>query len=170
MSRCGSTDTTTGEPCGFPSDGNCPHHSQGLQGPQQRAARLLRSGDYTRKEVAQQCGVDQSTLWRWRQKHPELEEAAKEGDRTQYVEVVDSWIERLKSGDHSAAEIIFYLKNKSRVLEGESWRDTKEHKHSGSIEGGGDVNIYLPSNDRDQLPRPVARRMEAASGNGAGEQ
>lgn len=136
MQRCGSTDTTSGDPCGFPSADNCPHHSQGLQGQQARAAELLKSGKYTRKEVAKQVGVDQSTLWRWRQKYPELEEAAKEGDRTQYVEVVDAWIERLKAGEHSASEIIFYLKNKSRILEGEDWRDTREVEHSGEIGTG----------------------------------
>lgn len=120
---------------------------------------MLASGNYKRTEVAKACGVTARTLRRWRGKHPELEEAAKEGDRAQYVEVVDSWIERLKAGEHSASEIIFYLKNKSRILPGEDWRDTREVEHSGEVDTGGDVNVYLPDNDRDDLPEAVRERM-----------
>lgn len=100
----------------------------------QRAAELLRSGDYKRSEVAEQVGVDPATIWRWRQKHEVLEEAAKEGDRTQYTKVVDAWIQRLVDGEHSASEMIFYLKNKSRILEGVTWRDKTEIEHSGEVE------------------------------------
>lgn len=122
---------------------------------------MLRSGDYKRAEIAKAVGVTARTLRNWKSQHSELEEAAKEGDRAQYVEVVDAWIERLKSGEHSASEIIFYLKNKSRILPGEDWRDTREVEHSGEVDTGGETHIYLPDNDRDQVPEAIRKRQES---------
>ena len=41
-------------------------------------------------------------------------------------------------------------------------------EHSGEIDTGGEVNVYLPSNDRDQLPEAIRERMAGMTGNGAG--
>lgn len=126
---------------------------------------MLASGDYKRTSIAKACGVTPKTLRNWINKHPELEEAKEHGDWAQYGEVVDNWVERLKSGEHSASEIIFYLKNKSRILEGEDWRDRTEVEHSGEIDTGGETHIYLPDNGRG-VPDALKKRQSILT-NGA---
>lgn len=44
--------------------------------------------------------------------------------------------------------------------------EVQKVEHSGEIDTGGDTHIYLPDNDRDDLPEQLKRR-EAATGNGA---
>lgn len=159
--RCGEP-TRRGTPCQLPAD-TCPHHDgSGLSHQKKRAAELLATGNYTRKEVAAQCGVHRRTLRRWEKQHEELQEAARRGDEAQYEEVVTSWIERLKEGDHSGAEMIFYLKNKRPDL----WHDRKHLEHSGEVDAGGDTHIYLPDNSRDDLPEAVRDRISTNGGGG----
>lgn len=130
---CGSTDTADGSPCGFPSADNCPHHSSGLSAPKRKAADLLSEGKHRRKDIAKACGVTPRTLRNWTSKHPELADAAEAGDIAQFEEIRDAWFRRLVNGEHSASEIIFYMKNKSRLIDGENWRDTHEIEHSGEV-------------------------------------
>lgn len=40
-------------------------------------------------------------------------------------------------------------------------------EHSGEIDTGGDVHVYLPENGREDLPEAVRSRMAGARGNGA---
>jgi transposase-like protein len=157
--RCGSTETVSGDPCRWKPAESCPYHESGLSAPKTRAAELLRSGEYARYEVAKQCGVEPRTLRRWVNQHPQLSDAAEAGDEAQYQEVERSWIERLKEGDHSGAEMIFYLKNRRP----ERWRDRKSIEHSGPEGGPIEVDV---DDARERLTRQLDRLTDGSRENG----
>ncbi len=69
---------------------------------------------------------------------------------------------------------MFWAKTRMR------WQETQHLRHAGprgealptptpAAPPGTIVNIYLPDNDRDELPRPILNRMSGVSDNGAGD-
>lgn len=49
-------------------DNNAPNEDFGLSDREREAAYLQVTGQYKKKEIADELGADESTLWRWRQK------------------------------------------------------------------------------------------------------
>jgi Helix-turn-helix of insertion element transposase len=101
-------------------DSRCPAHTTAadatLQANKRRAVELLRAGHFL-TEVATSLEVDPATLWRWRQADPEFDDAvaaladANDAARTQQVE--ETMFARIVAGTASAAETIFWLKNRA---------------------------------------------------------
>lgn len=116
----------------------------------ERAKGLALLG-YTNAEIAAAFGINVSTLYDWKNKHPELSDAIKEGGevidvqvaqalykRTQGYMVTEEKTEQSESGikttvaeKHIPADttaMIFWLKNRQP----KQWRDKQEVDHSSS--------------------------------------
>lgn len=101
--------------------------------------QALKKGFIERLEEAsyqQACKVvdrDPATIWRWRKADPAFEAAVAQArrmrDEIDVALVEESLVKRLKSGDHSAAEIIFYLKNRDPAR----WNDRRIVQHASSV-------------------------------------
>lgn len=62
-STCGSTDTRSGEPCGFPSSDNCPHHpNSGLTDKQRRFVEEY-TVDFNATQAAIRAGYSEDTAY-----------------------------------------------------------------------------------------------------------
>jgi len=112
----------------------------------------------TDREIAQELGVSEATLHRWKHSHPEFCEALKVGKGQADARVVQSLYRRATGYSYDAVKIlqnngrpvivpyvehvppdttacIFWLKNRDR----ENWRDRQEMEHSGK--NGGPIPI-----------------------------
>lgn len=81
----------------------------------------------TNTEVAQIIGVNQTTLWEWRKRYPELSNAVKAAKDLVDQRVIEALYESALAGDTTAK--IFWLKNR----QSKEWRDRQEH---GGPDGG----------------------------------
>jgi hypothetical protein len=77
-------------------------------------------GTGTTKEIAAFCGVNESTVWRWKQKYPELEAEIQKVNGSNCDLVEGTLLHLAISGDMAAIQ--FYLKN----MRPEKWREKKE--------------------------------------------
>ena len=96
-------------------------------------------------QIAAELGISGDTLWRWRKKYPEFDQAIKKGKQTPDDKVVDSLFQRATGYSHAEDKIfqfeghpvvvpttkhyppdttacIFWLKNRRP----EEWRDKQE--------------------------------------------
>lgn len=153
--QCGSTETRSGEPCRFPAPReNCPHHSEEALAAKsrlkKRAADLLRSGEFTRKTVAEKLGISRKTLLRLQRHNEEVARAARTGDEIIVEDVEDAYVKRLKEGEANATELIFFLKNRAP----DRWHDRRQIEHSGPEGGPIEVDV---DDARERLHRRITR-------------
>lgn len=77
----------------------------------------------TLEKAANQIGLDQSTVWKYRQKDDEfdkkVEQAKEQQNKKRVDKVEDSMFKRIVKGDATASEVIFYLKNRDP----KRWKD-----------------------------------------------
>lgn len=78
-------------------------------------------------EIAESIGISRTTLWRWKQIHPELCNALKDSKDLADSRVVHSLYAKALSGDTTAC--IFWLKNRNQ----KEWRDKIDHELSGEV-------------------------------------
>lgn len=191
MKTCGEFGGVTrkGAPCLQPvKDGRCWRHEEGAvpdNMQRQKKARqnaflaaFSRTGNIT--VAANKAGINRGTHYEWIDTDPEYagrfadasEEAADyleaEARRRAVVGVEEpvGWYQGEAGGTvrkYSDTLLIFLLKG----LRPEKFRERYSHEHSGEIDTGGDVHIYLPDNRRDDVPESVRDRMSTAGGNGA---
>lgn len=174
---CGSTNTTTGKPCAFPSADNCPHHglpkSSDSDADEDRPAskwdarvyaayrRML--GD-TQAEVSEEVSVTPRTIRTW-ENHETWPTACQQAR--------DQWMRDIEREARSA----LYLQLKKardpvramQVLEriDPTFAPPKKQlEHSGEIDTGGETHIYLPDNRRSDLPQALLQREKALNGAG----
>lgn len=112
-----------------------------------QAAMAGRAG-FTDLDVAELLGVTESTIYEWKEKHPEFSEALKTGKANKDDEVENSLLKRAlgytrqierpsKDGPVMCSEemppdvtaCIFWLKNRRP----KEWREKQEHEHSGTL-------------------------------------
>ena len=83
--------------------------------------------------IGRTLGKDASTLWRWRQADPVFRRAVEElkefVDELRVQMVEDAVFERIIRGEASAAEAIFWLKNRAP----ERWRDRVNVAQEGKV-------------------------------------
>lgn len=124
--------TQLGEPCGHIAGYNRPHakgtgrcffHDEeaalALSDAKEQFLLLYGTGKVTLAGAAEHaCGVDVRTLLRWRRDDPEFDRkvsaTTEEIDAIGAIEVEESWVDRLRRGECSAAETFFYLVNRSK--------------------------------------------------------
>ena len=133
--------SANGEPCGRPvsEPGKCNAHSEAAN--DDKAAlkaqflELFAEGSNAIRAVSAKLGVGVVTIWRWRKQDPAFHEAMTEAqvdaDAVRVALAEDSLFNRIVSGTASAAETIFFLKNRAP----KRWRDMREKRidHSGEI-------------------------------------
>lgn len=81
----------------------------------------------TDAEIAEELGVNASTIWRWKGRFPEFCNALKCAKDVADERVIRSLYQKALAGDVTAC--IFWLKNRRK----EEWRDRHEHEHSGEL-------------------------------------
>lgn len=125
-----------GQPCGRRViEGRCPKHTEeNLEAQVDAKAQFLelfRTGQISLKRAGAVVGVAPNTIWRWRQADPEFDKAV--GELQQVVDdirlamVEDATFERIIGERASAAEVIFYLINRSKGR----WRDVRHVRLAG---------------------------------------
>lgn len=196
---CGSTDTTSGEPCGFPvPQPKCPFHGEGeppdngrpTEYTEERATYIcqeIRKGrslkSICREEEMPSAGA--VILWASEDREGFADRYARACSirldvlSEELIEISDdsrndSYV------DEEGREHVNYdhiQRSKLRVdtrkwllskLRPEKYGKRQKLEHSGEVDTGGDVHVYLPSNDRDSdsLPEQLKKRQEAVSSNG----
>lgn len=89
------------------------------------AIKFMRDG-YSTKAFAGHIGVALSSVYKWRDEHPEFDDAIEAAQAAGAL----WWEDRLRhvaqTGDGNASAAIFGVKNRSR----EEWKDRQEHEHS----------------------------------------
>lgn len=75
---------------------------------------------HTDNEIADSIGVDRSTLYRWKQKYPELRDSLKDNKDVCDQRIVRTLYQKASEGDTTA--MIFWLKNRKS----KDWRDKSE--------------------------------------------
>jgi hypothetical protein len=98
-------------------------------------------GSGTNKEIAAFCCVNESTVYRWKQKHPELEAEIQKVNGSNCDLVEGTLLHLAISGDMTAVQ--FYLKNRRP----EKWREKKELDVRTS-DGGTQLNYSVEEIDR----------------------
>jgi transposase len=115
---------------------------------------MARTG-MTDDEIADELGIDRSTLYRWKKSHKPFCDALKKGKQTPDEKVVASLFERAIGYEYEEVKTvhegtklvkverttkfvnadvtacIFWLKNRKP----EEWRDKRDHEISGEIKG-----------------------------------
>lgn len=76
----------------------------------------------TDKEIADNANINPATLYDWKKKYPEIDEALKKGKEVVDFQVEDALLKRALDGDTTAQ--IFWLKNRRP----DRWRDKLENK------------------------------------------
>jgi hypothetical protein len=167
---CGGV-TLAGGPCthpagwqtAHPGEGRCREHDQIQEDLRQsykkQVVETLRSGRVSLRQASAAIGVQRKQIWRWRQSDAAFNEAVIQArcearsrrDQMNVALVKESWVQRLKSGDHSPAEIIFFLKTRDP----RRWNDRRVIQHAGAV-------------TLDQVVRDVANdRPQDQTGSGA---
>ncbi len=103
-----------------------------LQARKKAFLELYRTASVSLQEAAQRaCGVDQSTVWRWRQADPEFDAEVNKAismvDEIRYVAVEDAAFRQILRGEAAPAVIIFWLKNRAP----HRWRDRVHQELTG---------------------------------------
>jgi hypothetical protein len=130
-----------------PGQGRCAEHDAAAdaRAQEQKKAFLerLRTGEVAMKSAAAAVGVDQSTIWRWRQEDEAFDAAVltarASADAIRVGMVEDSLFRRIVLGEAAAAEVIFWLKNRAP----DRWRDRQHIEHTGPGEGPMAVLTYV---------------------------
>lgn len=176
---CGEP-TNAGGRCKFPSADKCPHHNRRpdalpegrpeieLSEDHAQLIEQLASYGLTQAQIADCLPFSERTL---RNRiadgdHPEIEAAYRRGRamdaRTLSERHRDIALGRLENGVAVAEQ--------RKALE---WRMERQHgmahrvEHSGEVKGGGQqVHVYLPDNQRDDLPEAIRNRLAATNGKG----
>ena len=117
-----------------------------------KAADMLANPEIkTKLEVAEACGINESTLYGWLKKESFIKLVNKKLDKytdKALPEVWDALIEKAKGGDTQAIKLYFEMKNK--------YKDRKEISHEG-IEGLGNHLKNLSDDELDQMEK-LARK------------
>ncbi len=117
-------------------DGRCRDHTPRadakLHANKKKLLELYRTASVSLKEAAQRaCGVDQSTIWRWRQADPEFDAEVNKAismvDEIRYVAVEDATFNQIVRGEAAPAVVIFWLKNRAP----HRWRDRVHQELTG---------------------------------------
>lgn len=184
MSTCGAPRKTDGEPCEFPSADHCPHHGEGgvttgrprKQLPDDAAERIEKLAGFglTQEEIGDLWGLTDRTLRKRLSEDGELSSAYTRG-RADYRRSTHKRLRDIAFGRKGELgvedDVPIGEQRKTLVwIEKSQFGASEKHQleHSGEIDTGGEVNVYLPSNDRDQLPEAIRERMAGMTGNGAG--
>jgi hypothetical protein len=93
----------------------------------------------TDERLAELLGIATSTLYYWKNVHPEFLEAVKNGKELADVKVVESLYKEATSGNVTAG--IFWLCNRQK----DSWRQRQEHTgvNGGAIEHKHDIAFVI---------------------------
>ena len=90
-----------------------------------REGELMPPGSITVRRAAAEVGVDQSTIWRWRQDDPEFDQAFLAVKRLVNKTRLDNWEDsayvRVLSGNAAPTLEIFYATNLARQVESDAW-------------------------------------------------
>jgi hypothetical protein len=105
----------------------------------QTAAELCLAGA-TDQELADSIGVDVSTIYRWKTKHPEFRNAIKDPKKLADHRVERTLYAKALAGD--VTSMIFWLKNRKP----DEWREKIQQEHTGA--DGGPLQII------STIPRP----------------
>ncbi len=79
------------------------------------------------EEIAGKMGINVATLYTWKNRYSEIDEALKKGKEVIDYEVEQALLRKALDGDTTAQ--IFWLKNRRP----DKWRDKQEIKHEGEI-------------------------------------
>jgi transcriptional regulator with XRE-family HTH domain len=97
-------------------------------------------------EIAEEIGFSRTTLWRWRQVHPELCNALKEAKGIADARVEQSLYAKALGGDTTAC--IFWLKNRKS----QEWRDKTDVTHSGDPDNP--ITVRTLNDFYASIPKP----------------
>ena len=130
-----------GSPCGrtVSEPGKCNSHSDVAEDDKAELKaeflELFAEGSNAIRAAAAKIGVGVVTVWRWRQQDPEFDTAMVaaqvDADAVRVALAEDSLFNRIVGGTASAAETIFFLKNRAP----KRWHDVREQRieHSGEV-------------------------------------
>lgn len=79
------------------------------------------------EQIAHNMGIYVSTIYEWKKKYKEIDEALKKGKEVADYQVENALFKRAIDGDTTAQ--IFWLKNRRP----DKWRDKQQLEHSGNI-------------------------------------
>jgi len=167
--RCGDYggETQEGNPCRrrVAEAGLCGQHSGEWTGDHYPPAvfiKALKNTGGVLKNVAEVIGCARSTVYEAAKRHPEVEAVLQE-EREKLKDLAEErLIEQIQQGNMTA--IIWYMKTQ---MKDRGYVEKQEVEHSGEIKGA-EVQVYLPSNDRDDLPEAVRERMDTGAGANGG--
>ena len=133
--------------------GRCKDHDESAEAKRQAHKKAflesVESGTVSMAKAAQDVGVDQATIWKWRQADEEFDKAVAtakaNSDRVRVEIVEDSLFKRIVDGDAAAAETIFFLTNRSP----DRWKHRQTLEHTGPGGQPLSVHVYVPENGRD---------------------
>ncbi len=140
--RCGEYGglSANGEACGrkVGEPGKCKAHSDeavdDMAASKVAFLKLFAEGSNAIRSAAAQVGVGVVTVWRWRQQDPEFNDAMTvaqtDADAVRVALAEDSLFKRIIDGTASAAETIFFLKNRAP----NRWRDMQRVQYTGEVE------------------------------------
>lgn len=158
--RCGSTDTRSGEPC--QRGVNCPYHRGRGRPTKYRpryCERVIELGceGKSRAVIARELGVAISTMQDWEKRYDDFRAAT-----ARARELAQAWWEEqgqrgIWERDFNASAYRLQVMNRFP----DRWRDKQSLEHSGEIDTGGEVHIYLPDNERGEMPDAIRDRMSA---------
>lgn len=141
-----------------------------MQGMKEGFVFRLENGKDAMSIICQDLGIDQSTIYRWRQADPDFDNKItvayliRDDYRTAAVE--DGFFLKLVQGKGGAGEYAYYLGNRCS----ERWRDVRQVQLGGI--GGGPVEVEV-QDARDRLFDKIVEQRErlaaaAAQANGHG--
>ena len=152
----GGVSEDSGEPCNNGAGwgtasvgkGRCMYHDDAaiaqIAAHKKTVAERFGSGNVSLTKIAAECGLNTSTIFRWRRLDPAFDavfiEAQQRSDRARVMMVEDSMFARSVGGKAHAAETIFYLKNRDP----ERWKDRRE---------------VTGADGRDLIPLAVVRQV-----------
>lgn len=72
-------------------------------------------------------------------------------------------------GGHTNPKLVLDILEQAAKEVGGAYTNHRVLEHSGEVDTGKGVHIYLPDNRRDDIPDSIRNRMAKAGGNGAGD-
>lgn len=179
-----------GRPCGHKAgwgvkevgdEGRCKNHHERVTEKQEvqkkEFLRLIDEAGASMEGACKEIGSSVTAVWRWRQSDPEFDKAvtetwyASEARRVEHVE--SAFVNKLLNGNAGTGEWVFYLCNRAP----RRWQNVHHIRHANPdgkpitpASPTQIVNVYIPANNRDELPKAIQMRMSGkASDNGAGD-
>lgn len=90
----------------------------------------------TEQEIAKSLGISRSTLYRWKEEHPELAQALRRGKEVVDYQVEGALLQTALGGNTTAQ--LFWLRNRRP----DKWKDKPDQKYGAN--GGSGVVLLAP--------------------------